>query len=289
MLIQSILRSEIRNETDIVWARKKARELASFLEFDSQDQTRIATAISEVTRNAFQYAKGGLVEYSIIGEDGSFSLKITVKDQGQGIPHLQEIENGTYISKHGMGVGLMGAKRLVDDFSIDTGQDGTTVTLFKAIPGRRNVLKASEINELTNILMRGSESSPVDELQKQNREILNTIAELNEKKEELTRLNQELQDTNRGVVALYAELDEKAESLKIASEAKTSFLSNMTHEFRSPLNSILSIAGIIMKEAQAENAPERLKQVNFIIKAAKGLSDMVNDLLDIAKIEAGKN
>lgn len=285
---QTLLKSEIKKETDIVWVRKKARELSAFLNFDNQTQTRISTAVSEITRNAYQYAQGGTVEFSLTEDQEKIGLKIRIIDRGPGIKNLEAIQKGNYKSETGMGVGLMGAKRLMDDFSIETGPHGTVIMMFKFIPGRKTLLTASEINSLTTILMQAGDYSPIDEIQKQNREILVAISELNDKKEELTKLNLELQDTNRGVLALYAELDEKAVSLKNANEAKTSFLSNMTHEFRSPLNSILGIAAIIQEQARADNAKEREKQINFVISAANSLSEMVNDLLDIAKIEAGK-
>jgi signal transduction histidine kinase/CheY-like chemotaxis protein len=106
--------------------------------------------------------------------------------------------------------------------------------------------------------------------------------------EDLDRLNRELEDTNRGVVALYAELDEKAEHLKRSDEMKTRFLSNMSHEFRTPLNAILAIARLLEEHADGPLSPEQDKQVGFITKAARELTELVDDLLDLAKVEAGK-
>ena len=285
---QFLLKSEIRTERDIVWARKKARELAEFLRIDNQEQIRLATAVSELARNAYQYAGGGFVNFSLISHENKVAIQIEVVDKGPGISALEEIINGTYVSPQGMGVGLMGSRKLVDDLQIESSSSGTTITVRKYVPNRLTLLCQKEIKELSARLMARPADAFEQEIQKQSHEILLTISALNEKKEELDRLNRELEDTNRGVVALYAELDEKAESLRIANEAKTSFLSDMTHEFRSPLNSILSLSNILLEDARAERASEREKQIQFIIKAANGLSDLVNDLLDIAKIEAGK-
>lgn len=287
-MIQSLLKTEIRYETDVVPVRRKARDIAQFLGLDVQAQTRVATAVSEIARNAFEYAKGGMVEFRI-EEEECIKLVIIIKDQGPGIEKLPEILRGTYVSPQGMGLGLMGARKLMDDLQIETNVGkGTTVTLKKMIPGRKVLLSSQEARAVTDKIMGTNSHSPMAELQRQNQEILLAMAELKERKEDLVRINQELEDTNRGVVALYAELDEKAEILRRANESKTSFLSDMTHEFRSPLNSILGISQILLTEAKRDVAPEREKQVNFIIKAARGLSDLVNDLLDIAKIEAGK-
>lgn len=287
-MIQSLFKTEIKTETDVVAVRRKARDIAQFLGLDVQAQTRVATAVSEIARNAYEYARGGLVEYRIEDTLG-VRLVVVIRDSGPGISKLKEILRGTYVSPQGMGLGLMGARKLMDEMEIESEEGkGTTVTMVKHVPNRKKVLSPDEITKLLDKVMGTHSGDPIQELQRQNQEILLAMAEVSEKKNELQRLNEELEETNRGVVALYAELDEKAEILRYASESKSSFLSDMTHEFRSPLNSIMGISQILLQEARREGAVEREKQVNFIVKAAKGLSDLVNDLLDIAKIEAGK-
>jgi signal transduction histidine kinase len=111
---------------------------------------------------------------------------------------------------------------------------------------------------------------------------------LRQRQEELERLNQDLKDINRGMVGLYAELDEKARELRRADEIKTRFLSNISHEFRTPLNSIFALSGLLLERADGELTSEQEKQVGFIRKAADSLLDLVNDLLDLSKIRAGK-
>src|SRR5215213_1331648 len=106
--------------------------------------------------------------------------------------------------------------------------------------------------------------------------------------EEVGALNTELGETNKGVVALYAELDDKSEQLRQASELNSRFLSYMSHEFRTPLGSIRSIARILLDQMDGPLTPEQQKQVRFIQTSAGELTDMVNDLLDLAKVEAGR-
>ena len=101
-------------------------------------------------------------------------------------------------------------------------------------------------------------------------------------------LRSELDETNQGVLALYAELDTQAEELRQASDLKSRFLSYMSHEFRTPLGSILSMTGLLRDELDGPLAAEQHKQVEFITGAARELTDMVDDLLDLAKIEAGR-
>jgi len=106
--------------------------------------------------------------------------------------------------------------------------------------------------------------------------------------QDLERLNGELEDTNRGVVALYSELDEKADYLRRADEMKSRFLSHMSHEFRTPLNSMLALTRMLLERMDGDLTQEQEVQVKWIRKAAEDLSELVNDLLDLAKVEAGR-
>lgn len=101
-------------------------------------------------------------------------------------------------------------------------------------------------------------------------------------------LRDELEETNQGVLALYAELDVQAEQLRQASDLKSRFLAYMSHEFRTPLGSILSITSLLADEIDGPLSKEQQLQVGFISSATRELSDMVDDLLDLAKIEAGR-
>src|SRR5579859_5080991 len=108
----NLLRTEIRHEQDVVLARQRARQIAAALKFDSQQQTRLATAVSEIARNAFQYAGGGEVQFGLEGETAPQILLIRVSDRGPGIHDLRRILDGNYSSKSGMGLGIIGARRL---------------------------------------------------------------------------------------------------------------------------------------------------------------------------------
>jgi signal transduction histidine kinase len=113
-------------------------------------------------------------------------------------------------------------------------------------------------------------------------------AQISQLQDETNALRAELDETNQGVLALYAELDTQAEQLRQASDLKSRFLSYMSHEFRTPLGSILSIASLLTDELDGPLSPEQHKQVAFVSNSARELSDMVDDLLDLAKIEAGR-
>jgi signal transduction histidine kinase/DNA-binding response OmpR family regulator len=279
----------LRYERDIVLARQRSRQFAALLGFDGQDQTRISTAVSEIARNAFSYGGGGRVEFHIEGRTPPQVLLIRIVDEGQGIANLNTILDGRYRSPSGMGVGILGARRLMDGFDITTTPGrGTTVELKKLLPRGRRALESADVLEIADQIAKEKPRDAVEEVQRQNQELLRALAELTRRQEELANLNQELEDTNRGVVALYAELDEKAGHLRRADEIKTRFISNMSHEFRTPVNSIQALAALLMNRADGDLNPEQERQVAFIRKAADSLSELVNDLLDLAKLEAGK-
>lgn len=274
------------SERDVVSARQRARSIAETLGFDHHDQIRIATAVSEIARNAFRYARDGAVSFNLDQTRTLFLISVT--DQGGGIPHLDDVLGGSYRSKTGMGMGLVGTKRLMDAFSIETTRTGTTVQFGKLLPHSGQMVDDATLLRVAAELKRQHPATPIDELQTQNRELLRTLNELRERKEELVELNSELQDTNRGVVALYAELDERADYLRRASELKSSFLSNMSHEFRTPLNSMLALTRMLLDRMDGELSSEQEQQIRFIQKSAHELSEMVDDLLDLAKVEAGR-
>jgi signal transduction histidine kinase len=278
---------EIRLENDVVLARQKARSIAAALKFDAQDQTRIATAVSEIARNTFQYGGGGRIDFQISGDPDNL-LMITLRDKGRGIQNLDKILDGKYVSQTGMGLGIIGARRLMDHFQIETAPGrGTAVILGKKLPRRMPQLEPRVMNAVLSSVERTSQD-PYEELKQQNRELLATLQELRDRQEELVQLNRELDDTNRGVVALYAELNDKADFLQRASELKSHFLSNMSHEFRTPLNSITALSQILLDRLDGELTVEQEKQVKFIRSSAQDLMEIVNDLLDLAKVEAGK-
>ncbi|MGH7278441.1 MAG: ATP-binding protein [Candidatus Rokuibacteriota bacterium] len=279
-----ILSVALKYEQDVVIARQRARQLARSLGFEQQEQTRIATAVSEIARNAFRYAGGGTVEFAVEGATSPQLLEVRVSDTGPGIPDLSRILSGQYRSSTGMGLGIVGARRLMDQFAIESQPGrGTTVSLRKILPRGAGVLSAKRQAAVADELAREAPQTAIEEVQRQNQELLQALDELRRRQEELTRLNRELEDTNRGVVALYAELDERADHLRRADDLKSRFLSNMSHEFRTPLNSIMALSHILMERIDGDLTAEQEKQVAFIRKAAQDLAE-----LDLAKVEAGK-
>jgi len=277
----------LASEEDVVAARQCAREVARALGFDPQDQIRIATAVSELARNAVSYARDGRIEF-LLEEDGTQrALVVNVADCGEGIADLDAVMNGTYRSATGMGRGIAGARRLMDRFRIDSGPTGTFIAATKTLPRHAPSFASGQLPKIAERLARGRVSA-VAELRVQNAELLLALEDLHDKTEELQSLTGELESTNRGVVALHGELEATAAELRRASDHKSRFLSNVSHELRTPLNSILALSRLLLDRTDGDLSEEQERQVRFIASAAAGLTDLVNDLLDIAKVEAGK-
>jgi signal transduction histidine kinase len=290
-----LLALSIGDESDIVIARQRARQIAVRIGLSQQDQARLATAVSEIARNAFQYAGSGRVEFSIDLRSQPQSLWVEVSDKGPGIGDVDRILGDSYISPTGMGIGLAGTRRLMDHFHIQSERGaGTRITFGKVLPPSAKRILPSDVAPLCAALPQET-ASGLDELQRQNKELLETLEslrlrelELEKREVELAHLNLELEETNRGVLALYAELDEKAVALKRADEMKSHFLRYVSHEFRTPVNSVLALTHLLLRRLDGDLTQEQEKQVQYIRQAVQDLAEMVNDLLDLAKVEAGK-
>ncbi|MDP4172398.1 MAG: ATP-binding protein [Bacteroidota bacterium] len=285
----NILTLRIQYEQDIVFSRQRARQISELIGFDLREQTSIATAVSEITRNAFSYAGKSDVYFLFDDKSSPPMFIIKVSDHGPGIKDVDSILSGRYSSKTGLGMGIVGSRRLMDYFKIESAPGlGTTVILGKILPKERKLDLKEEAARISKELVKKNPQDLYEEMRQQNQELLRSLDEIKKRQEDLVSLNKELEETNRGVVALYAELDERAEHLKTINEIKTKFLSNMSHEFKTPLNSILALSNLLIQEADGKLNDEQEKQVKYIRKSTEDLYELVNDLLDIAKVEAGK-
>ncbi len=262
----------LRAETDVLTVRRHARDLADSLGFDTTDQVRIATAISELGRVIAAAGATARVDFDLA--DNS-TLIITARPDRTVAP----ASPATSVT------GLVAIRRLMDRLVIG---DDNAITMTKSRAVAHRPPPRRTLAELREGLARPAAPSPVDELRTQHEELLRALHELQSKQDELVRLNEELQETNRGVVALYAELDERGEQLRAANDAKSRFLANVSHELRSPLNSINGLAKLLRDPESGPLTPAQDNQVRLIADATTELLVAVNGLLDLARAEAGR-
>lgn len=261
---QRLVREVVGRGHDGAALRQKARRLAEALDYDPTAQTRIATGVWEAVRSL---TAAGDVEISF--EAAAGMLRISVRGVASG-----EDE------------GLVAAQRLFESARREQLPDGR-IELELGWPLPEGVSEA-EASARLGAASGSTKVDPAEAAADAAREAARLFEALEARNQELERLNRELEETNRGVVALYAELDEKAEALRRVSEIKSRFISNVSHEFRTPINSVLSLSRLLLDKVDGPLEDEQEKQVTFIRKSAEALSELVNDLLDLAKIESGK-
>jgi signal transduction histidine kinase/CheY-like chemotaxis protein len=282
-MTSQLARLEVRDPAGVFAARQLGRGLADLLNLDRQDQIRVATALSEISRSAVTAGLLSVITFGI--DDADMVLTVTM----DGEPPAD---------------GVAPVKRLMDHVTVA----GNVVRMAK----RRPPGVRPDRRLISEQLAAAHPQSVLDELRRQNQDLITALDDLRQQKDQLVLLNAELQETNsgvmamynelsseleqtnRGVVALYAELDETSERLRAASESKDRFWANVSHELRSPLNSIMGLTRLLAEPGPAGGLdPERLNpeqqyQVELIRNSGSTLLALVNDLLDVAKAESGQ-
>jgi len=277
-MITELARLDVRDLPGVYAARQLGRTLAASLDLEPQDQIRVATAVSEISRSAVTAGRGAVLAFGI----DDFALLLTATFDGA--PPDE---------------GVAAASRLMDKVVTD----GRVVRMTKRRPPDVLLDRPLVKEQLAAVLPQ----SATDELRRQNQDLISALDDLKRQQEQLIALNselaetnrgvmalyselsEELEQTNRGVVALYAELDEKSERLRVASESKDRFWANVSHELRTPLNSIIGLTKLLADPAADGGLDaERLYQVDLIKNSGTVLLTLVNDLLDVAKAESGQ-
>ncbi len=295
--LHEIGKLSVQFETDVTRARNLGSLLAKEILFDQTNCIRIGTAVSELSRNIIEYAEGGNIDFYIgVKNTGKTGLVIFFEDHGPGIENMQEIQSGEYQSKSGMGVGISGSQRLMDDFDIQSGKGtGTKITAAKWLPKSGKELTTDRIKQLQSAFQKtisSGDASMVDTINSQNNELVFLLRQLQERNTEIESINKELEETNRGVLALNRELEDKATAIEKAkkeaeqaNKAKSEFLANMSHEIRTPLNGIVGFTDLVFRTELNDIQEQYLKNVSA---SAETLMALINDILDFSKIEAGR-
>ncbi len=273
---------EIRTLDEGIAAQQGLRQATNLLGLEGYEQARLNTAAAELIREV------GLPPGSALALD----LRIVVDESGRATAlevslglsraiaaRLREsLTQGRLDSPSG----IVAARRLVDTLSFHDDDDPPGVVLgLRLDRGTASALSPVRLAEVARELAMQKPADPRAEIEHLTRELAR-------RDEMLRALRGELEDTNRGVMSLYAELDERAEYQRRAADLKSRILSDMGHEMRTPIHSILSISQFLLQRLDGELTDEQDKQVRIIRNTARDLAQFIDDLLDLAKAQAGK-
>ncbi|MCX4744620.1 ATP-binding protein [Kitasatospora sp. NBC_01287] len=306
----ALLTTTVATETDVFALRRAGRTVAQELGLENQDQVRFATALSELGRDLL--GSTGLTADFALAPRSPATLVVTLRWEG-----------GAGLSAES----LRAARRLVPAIAHQGGAPGK-VLLEQPLPPTAR--PAGQLAERARGALRSLPgTTSMEELRAQGRELITALEDSRARREELQQLNnelqrlnqelqetnqgvlalytelsQELEETNSGVVALYAELDDKSRLLREASQAKTRFWANISHELRSPVNSVIGLSRLLLDDLddpdnpdnpddpddlddKAAAAQERRHQLSLIAASGATLLALVDELLDVAKAESG--
>lgn len=270
---------KLAHEQDVVLARQRARQVAQLLGFESHDQVRIAAAASEIAREGLQTAEAATLALCVDPDAELFLIQL----QFAGSPRTDR-PTADFQSREG----IIAARRIMGHFAAVPAQERTILNFGRALPRGQKHRDGRALADLSKAVAESPPRNLYQEFQAQNKELLDALQDLRRNQTELAQVNQELEATNRGVLALYAELEEQALSLRRTSEQKTRFYSSISHEFRTPVTSILTLSRILLDRLDGDLTSEQERQVSLIHRCGQNLLEWVNDLLDLARVDAGR-
>ncbi|ANN79873.1 ATP-binding protein [Bordetella flabilis] len=261
-MIHRILSTRIASDQGLVAVRDRTRQVGDVFGLDDLQRTRLITAVSELARNAVDYAGGGRIDFAFLSArpDEPQAIIVTIADKGPGIAHLPAILAGTHRIDGKAMLGISGARRLVDGFRIASSpEEGTSVTLEMRLGPSVPLIDAEELALRVEKLAQRKLQTPVEELEQQNREMLLTLEQLQLRQAELER----------------------------ADERKDEFLAMLAHELRNPLSAI-GTALELMKRKRDAGATDVQRLTGLLSRQTEQLARLVNDLLDMSRVTRGK-
>jgi signal transduction histidine kinase len=261
----------IRRESDLPRVRDRVRLAARELGFDNVTQIKLATVASELTRNIYEYAQTGSVDVSMIERGERRGMEMVCEDGGPGIPQVEQILSGNFQSQTGLGKGILGSQRLMDEFRIQTAPGkGTRIEAVKWFDDFQRPLRP--VDDIRRLFFSASEASMVEELQAQNSELVRVLAELTRSRRELEKANRDLQEAN--------------EKLRQVDEMKSRFISTIAHEVRTPLNALTGLLMVLSRDPSEPLSPRQQETAGRLEKSTQMLIRLVNDLLDLSRLQA---
>lgn len=248
---------------DLATIRKHARETAGLVGLEGLQQARMATAVSEIARNARDFAGGGMLEFRIESSDTAAQgqcLVAQVSDDGPGIRDIDAAVRGVRLPSGRMSSGLAGTWRLVDRMSVVCPPPGGTVVRMEMdLPRAARTLSPADVQGIAAEIARRQPASPLQELEEQNRELL--------------KIHQELRD--------------KQAALEQADERKNQFVKTLVHELRTPLSTLDMNLALLRRKPELA-AAALLERCEVMGRQTAQLNKLVDELMDAASVSQGK-
>ncbi|WP_266206292.1 sensor histidine kinase [Pontibacter kalidii] len=261
---RSILKIDIHNELDVVLAYKRAMQLSERLGMPQANQTKFATAVSEICRNVIEYVGNGTIQYSLTEVTGYRYLEALVTDRGRGIGNLELILSRSENSRNSRGTGIINSKKLTDLFEIESDfERGTRVRLSKRLPQTGPMISRDTLDNWVREFEQESDISPYAEIKSQNMQLLEVLEQLRlrnleaeQQLQEIRRLNTQLQQSNQDINQLLEERERRNKLLQEVNQSLDAFAHTVSHDLRAPLQNINGIATALEACLQAGQLEE---------------------------------
>src|SRR5688572_18156761 len=289
---RNIAKINIINELDVVLAYKRAMQISDRCGLAPANQTKFATAVSEICRNVIEYVGEGCIEFSIVQEKTILFLEALITDCGAGITDLDKhLASKNFFPKRG--VGLANSKKLVDDFKVTTDAGGTHVRLRKTIPVSHPSLSEATLFKWAQDFENETTVSPYLEIKKQNTQLIELLEELRLKNletetqlQEIRRLNDELYISNAEVIGLVQEIEGTNNQLEQKNKELDAFAHIVSHDLRAPLQNIKGLAVIMDTYLETNDTNGAYSVLTMIKEQAGRMDNLIMDILSYSM--AGK-
>ncbi len=263
-----ILTIDINNELDIMLSHRRGMQFSKYCGITLSEQTRFATAISELCRNVVEFAKTGTISFSILQEQDLTALVAVVKDEGPGIKDLAKILERKPETFRGRGVGLVFARKLSDKFKIQSTSKGTQVTIQKIIPLHKTVINRLVVQGWIKHLASEPTISPYEELKIRNIQLVELTDELSAKADTVEQQIEEIKKLNL--------------QLSRSNQQMKEFTYAISHDLKTPLSS-LNMASEYLDTHPKGKETVAYKQI--LSRSVKRLDKTVRSLIEILDLQ----
>ena len=263
-----IMTLNVTNEMDVMLAHRRAMQFAHLSGIGKPEQTRFATAVSEVARNCIQYAFEGSVKFSVKREKDTSFLLAVIQDKGSGIGNLNQILERNTQNFKGRGLGIIYAKKLADHFSIESDENGTTIELQKAIPKNAALPGHGIIKDWAKKLQKDSSLSAYEELKARNIELIELTEELKKHSAIAERQMEEIKLLNTILLR--------------NNERMKAFTFAISHDLKTPLTNLKISADHIINHPSDED-DDVFKSI--LIRSVGRLDKTIHSLIEILDIQ----